>query len=289
MKTKNNVVISLITFWCMFFNKVDKAKSKYGPINYHAASDSRRHYIPELGLYAGGAFQYGNRKLARNIAIFSLLELITCLNCQDCAGTCYARKASRQYATAYIHRLFYSYLACNNLSLLKAFIMEDLQHLPKYVDCIRIHEAGDFVSQDYVNMWRDIAASRPDITFYFYTKTGALFDFSGLLALDNIAMIDSVLPCGRKNYGSPEYVADMAARYPHAFICGYGQENAPRCGIDCKYCMTASHKKKIVLFHDHSGQNEEKPKKSRKTRKSVKAGLNRAYMRAVAWLAGKTA
>lgn len=263
MKTKNTVLLSLMTFWMLFLNKVDKARTTTGPIDYHTASDNRIHFIPQLGIYCGRAFQYGNRKLARNIAIFSLLELITCLNCQDCAGTCYARKASRQYATAYIHRLFYSYLACNNIPLLKAFIIEDLQHLPKYVDCIRIHEAGDFVSQSYVDMWQEIAASRPDITFYFYTKTGAIFDYSGLLALNNISMIDSVLPCGRKNYGDDQHIRDMAAMYPHAFICSYGTDHALRCGIDCKYCMTASHEKKIVLFHDHSGK-----KPARKARKA---------------------
>lgn len=261
----------------MFAVKVDKARTKTGPINYHIPSDNRVHFIPQLGIYCGRAFQYGNRKLAKNIAIFSLLELVTCLNCQDCSGTCYARKASRQYATAYIHRLIYSYLACNDLALLKLFILQDLEKLPKYVNCIRIHEAGDFVSQSYVDMWQEIAASRPDITFYFYTKTGAIFDYSGLLALNNISMVDSVLPCGRKNYGDPEYIADMAARYPHAFICGYGQENAPRCGIDCKYCMTASHEKKIVLFHDHSGQKpNKKTRKARKTRRFFTGIYNRA-------------
>ena len=282
MKTRKNVLINLMTFWCMFFGKVDKARTNRGPIDYHKSSSSRKHYIPELNIYCGRAFQYGNRKLARNIAIFSLLELITCLNCSDCAGTCYAKKASRQYATAYLHRLFYSYLACNNLSLLKAFIMEDMQHLPKYVNCIRVHEAGDYVSQDYVNMWTEIAAARPDITFYFYTKTGAIFDFSGLLALDNVSMIDSVLPCGRKNYGDKKYIEDMKKEYPGAFICGYGLENAPRCGIDCTYCMTASHKKKIVLFRDHSGINQDKPKKTRK-RETRPAG-NNAHARAVAYL-----
>ena len=281
MKTKNSVIISLLTFWSLFAAKVDKAKTKYGPINYHEASDNRKHFIPQLSIYCGGAFQYGNRKLARNIAIFSLLELVTCLNCQDCAGTCYARKASRQYATAYLHRLFYTWLACNDLALLKAFILEDLQRLPKYVDCIRIHEAGDFTSQSYVNMWQEIAANRPDITFYFYTKTGAIFDFSGLLSLDNIAMIDSVLPCGRKNYGDHQYIEDMKAAYPAAYVCGYGAENAPRCGIDCKYCMTASHEKKIVLFHDHSGQDTSKPASARKASKKPRRLFTGIRQRAI--------
>lgn len=278
MKTRKNVIIDLLTFWCLFASKEKKARTKYGLINYHQASDNRVHFIPQLSIYCGRAFQYGNRKLARNIAIFSLLELITCLNCQDCAGTCYAKKASRQYATAYIHRLIYSYLACNNLALLKSFILQDLEKLPRYVDCIRIHEAGDFVSQAYVDMWREIAASRPDITFYFYTKTGAIFDYSGLLALDNISMIDSVLPCGRKNYGAADYVDSMKRQYPQAFICGYGAEDAPRCGIDCKYCMTASHEKKIVLFHDHSGIKPEKKAKKAKKAKKLFSGI---YQRAI--------
>lgn len=136
-------------------------------------------------------------------------------------------------------------------------------------------------------MWRMIAMYRPDITFYFYTKTARVFDFSGLLALNNVSMINSVLPCGRKNYGKHDYIDSMKKEYPQAFVCGYGMENAPRCGIDCTYCMTASHDEKIVLFLDHSGIDENKPKKASKAKKNA-AAINHkaraAVARAAAWI-----
>jgi hypothetical protein len=35
---------------------------------------------------------------------------------------------------------------------------------------IRIHDSGDFYSDDYVHAWRRICAARPDVNFYAYTK-----------------------------------------------------------------------------------------------------------------------
>jgi len=53
----------------------------------------------KTGLYFNyDPFSYGNSKLSNNIMIFSLLPVVTCLNCKDCKKTCYAVKATRQYA-----------------------------------------------------------------------------------------------------------------------------------------------------------------------------------------------
>ena len=35
---------------------------------------------------------------------------------------------------------------------------------------IRIHDAGDFFTDDYLDAWCDIAAAAPDVTYYAYTK-----------------------------------------------------------------------------------------------------------------------
>jgi hypothetical protein len=40
---------------------------------------------------------------------------------------------------------------------------------------IRIHDAGDFFSEDYLNLWLKIARLTPEVTFYCYTKEVALF------------------------------------------------------------------------------------------------------------------
>jgi len=40
---------------------------------------------------------------------------------------------------------------------------------------IRIHDAGDFFSEEYLQMWLKIASLTPKVTFYCYTKEVSLF------------------------------------------------------------------------------------------------------------------
>ena len=42
---------------------------------------------------------------------------------------------------------------------------------------IRMHESGDYYSQDYLNKWINIAENLPEVIFYAYTKS-YMFDFS---------------------------------------------------------------------------------------------------------------
>lgn len=41
--------------------------------------------------------------------------------------------------------------------------------------CVRIHDAGDFLSEEYLLAWLAIASRTPDVLFYCYTKEVALF------------------------------------------------------------------------------------------------------------------
>lgn len=40
--------------------------------------------------------------------------------------------------------------------------------------CVRIHDSGDFFSEDYLRAWMSIAAQTPSVLFYAYTKEVAL-------------------------------------------------------------------------------------------------------------------
>ena len=45
---------------------------------------------------------------------------------------------------------------------------------------VRIHDAGDFYDASYLELWIDIAAQTPGVTFYAYTKEVAMFkDYAG--------------------------------------------------------------------------------------------------------------
>lgn len=56
---------------------------------------------------------------------------------------------------------------------------------------LRIHESGDFYSQEYLNAWYTLARTFPAITFYAYTKSFHL-DFAGRPA--NMRLIASYDP-----------------------------------------------------------------------------------------------
>jgi hypothetical protein len=102
--------------------------------------------------------------------------LNTCLGALACRGVCYAKQG------AYLWR---STVNARNKSLAQtmsdtfvADAIADLGRMRK-VAAVRIHDSGDFYSQEYLDSWSAIAAAFPKIIFYAYTKSLHL-DFSAL-------------------------------------------------------------------------------------------------------------
>lgn len=187
---------------------------------------------------------FGNSKLGKEIAIFDLLAVHSCLNCKSCAKACYALKAQRQYPAVHDKRAINTYLAREHLDKLKGLIVASLLlNNPKYV---RIHSSGDFVSQQYVDMWTDIATMFPAIKFYTYTKTDKIFDFSAAEKVINI--VNSVLPDGSINFGSLDYIKSKSSEFGIP-VCPVGVTKGKgfKCGTDCTLCMNC----KNVLFLQH--------------------------------------
>jgi hypothetical protein len=131
-------------------------------------------------------FSRGNAKLGKETAIFSLPAGFTCPGADLCLS-----RANR--ITGKIkdgpHSQFRCYAATNealfknvrksrwnNLTMLKAckntheMVNLILGSIPRKVNLVRIHQSGDFFSQMYFDSWRIVAASRPDVIFYCYTK-----------------------------------------------------------------------------------------------------------------------
>lgn len=219
-------------------------------INYAMKTNSRKHYVPDLNVYVGKCFHIGNLKISRNVAIFSLKEIFTCLDYKDCAKDCYAVKASLAYPTCNNFRWLMTYLAINHLDLLKSYIIEDLERIRKYrknVRFVRIHESGDFFNQSYLNMWKDIAKLFTDFKFYFYTKSDKFLDFSEFVAMDNVNMVKSHLPNGDINFDDYEIIKEKCERY-NVPLCPYGVNGnfEVSCG-ECDICM----KSECVGFVKH--------------------------------------
>lgn len=94
----------------------------------------------------------------------------TCPSAGVCRLACYARNGTY---------LFPGTKAKHHANL--AFVLEDLaawrdamvaelgakRHRNGYV---RVHDAGDFFSDDYTNAWLEVMRARPEVTFYCYTK-----------------------------------------------------------------------------------------------------------------------
>lgn len=129
-------------------------------------------------------------------------------------------------------------------------ISSELTGTKKQFNFVRIHSSGDFYSQDYIDKWAKIAKTSPNVRFYAFTKRKKDFDFSGLMKLKNVSIVDS-LQFGRLNYGPIDQMRTLAAKH-NTTICPdtLGDKNAV-CGVTCSYCMTKEAQNKGVLFVQH--------------------------------------
>jgi len=68
---------------------------------------------------------------------------------------------------------------------------------------VRIHEAGEFYSKDYIKKWRHIAEANPNWIFYGFTKRLKDFPkaFKKFRSLPNVMITDSLLD-GKINFGA---------------------------------------------------------------------------------------
>jgi hypothetical protein len=54
-------------------------------------------------------------------------------------------------------------------------MLEEVQKPKMTGKHIRIHDAGDFFTEDYLHLWFKIAQLTPNVTFYCYTKEVSMF------------------------------------------------------------------------------------------------------------------
>ena len=215
--------------------------------NYTNKTATRKNYIEALGLWVSDPLHVSNKKLAANIAILSLLEGKTCLNCKDCFKYCYAKKASIQYKNVRAHRVIMSYLAVNLPDVFFDLVKKQLRGILANnsrrrvpVEFVRIHEAGDFFSTDYIAGWAAVAREFPNLKFYFYTECAGLFDFSSFASMPNVNMVSSRLPDGNINFDEEEVIISRCEKLGVP-VCPYraGSDNPIKCGGGCKLCMSA--------------------------------------------------
>lgn len=184
--------------------------------------------------------KYENHKLKQQY-IFNLPVSKTICG-RQCPG-CYALKAQVRFPDVVVPYREARYQA----SLANTFVTDIVNELTAYrrsARTVRIHESGEFYSQAYVDKWLSIAKQLPSFTFYAFTKRIKEFDFTALMSLPNVMIIDSQMHAGL-NYG-PE-----AKLLPSVFTCPSTQGKAVVCGVSCRYCMSKTAQKNGIQFKQH--------------------------------------
>jgi hypothetical protein len=133
---------------------------------------------------------YGNSKLAKTSgesfkivgygisADTDINGVNSCPGASACRGVCYAKQGTYLFKNVREARMFNlnaSFLPTFGLSL-----VADLLKVSRKYNTVRIHDSGDFHSQEYLDAWKVAAYAFPNVTFYAYTKSMHLDLFSNL-------------------------------------------------------------------------------------------------------------
>jgi hypothetical protein len=94
----------------------------------------------------------------------------TCPQAGACAALCYARNGTYRFPKVKAAHARNLKMVLDNLEGWKAAMIEEVAKRVKRGGYVRIHDSGDFFSDDYLEAWIDIARNIPSVTFYAYTK-----------------------------------------------------------------------------------------------------------------------
>ena len=185
--------------------------------------------------------KFENGKL-KNQLIFSLPanEQV----CSRVCKSCYAAKFQRIYPNVLPYRE--RRLAASQQSDFVQRIVFEIKSHKKPLTAVRLHESGEFYSQSYIDSWTSIAKQLPDVKFYTFTKRLTDFDFSRIMQLPNVIIIDS-LKHGKINYGKQSYIDS----HPVAKLCPATINKSAKCEIDCSYCWSKEAQTHGVKFLQH--------------------------------------
>lgn len=230
--------------------------------NFASPKNSMVVYCEPIDAYIKSVLQIeGNSKVCASC--FNLSPVLTCKNCEKCKLFCYAMKDF--WKPEVISKWsINSFLAIHALEWLKDEINFEIAHYN--VKYQRIHAAGDFPSQEYIDMWTRICEENKNVFFWYYTKENNVFDFTQLENLPNVNAIPSFLPNGKMNFGEKPFIEEVKKLFSFAevAICpnGFIEEEVLdkksgkmkikkakiQCIRQCKYCIT--HKFVAFLYHN---------------------------------------
>ena len=133
---------------------------------------------------------YGNSKLAKTSgeafkivgygisADTDINGVNSCPGASACRGVCYAKQGTYLFKNVREARMFN--LEASFLPTFGLNLVADLLKVSRKYNTVRIHDSGDFHSQEYLDAWKVAAYAFPNVTFYAYTKSMHLDLFSNL-------------------------------------------------------------------------------------------------------------
>ena len=209
----------------------------------------------------------GNAKLGKGVWTFSTLAgtviykaIVNGMDMEvrgtcacDCVG-CYAKTGFFRMSSTINSLALKTVLAREYVDFLKRAILAQID--ADKIETIRIHASGDFVSDEYAQMWLEIAKEKPLVRFWTYTKIAkyeSLFE-----SLENANIVKSIIPGMGLNYGHIDYIKStfdkLESNGKAVHICKCGIDKNQHC-TNCKGCATNEY----VLFVEHS--TDYKPEK----------------------------
>jgi hypothetical protein len=99
----------------------------------------------------------------------------TCQSAGVCASVCYARQGAYTFPSVKSAHVKKLEMVLYDLPGWVEEMKLELTHKRYLGKHIRIHDAGDFFSDDYTKAWLDIAESTPTSIFYAYTREVSRF------------------------------------------------------------------------------------------------------------------
>ncbi len=100
-------------------------------------------------------------------------KVTTCTAAGACARVCFARNGTFLFPNVLARHVWNLELTIDHPDLFKAWMIEECRKKPGR--WVRIHDSGDFYSDEYLLLWLEIINACPDVNFYCYTKEVSRF------------------------------------------------------------------------------------------------------------------
>lgn len=193
---------------------------------------------------------------------FSIDPCRTCLGKTQACVDCYAFKGRHVFDSVKNRRINNTDIIIQSIDNPTAIENELYNIVSKNKNpFFRIHEAGDFFSQIYIDIWNNVIQSIPDKKFWAYTRSFNL-DYSKIVNNKNMKLYTSI---DRYNYSK---AVEFSKRFNTLLAYGPAEENDPYKNIlqehgfvicpsildhesKCEQCKICINGKNNVIFPKH--------------------------------------